>query len=415
MENQIRIRRDFAPLNVLVSLYCYTSATSPLNQIYDPDSGTYQPDRGGTVGGAGTPCVIRPLVMTGAEDTSWTNQNTNQYLSDIHWYVNGADISTLNDWTNKYSIDSTGADMRGSITIYRNLSSSERFVLSMKAKFADIRTGTNIDVETDTVILSTTDRAKSQWSLQIGTSNAVLYNPFEDKLLEYQYKIAHGISVGNATVASLTNSKSYLCNIPIIVLQGGATPTDTYSLQLFRLSGGTQTQITANGREILQFTNTLLQLDLRLIEKDNFIIKLVYNSQVVATQAISVDRAYPEYKVHAKHWNDALPTDKYYFEELGVDYNGNVMDYPQPVISVRWFTKTNTLNTKQYQSVGCKTVIDLERAAFGKESADDYCDIGYETRQSSVYKIGHATIGSTDTELTFKNANNETVTLIFNE
>ena len=162
MENQIRIRRDFAPLNVLVSLYCYTSATSPLNQIYDPDSGTYQPDRGGTVGGAGTPCVIRPLVMTGAEDTSWTNQNTNQYLSDIHWYVNGADISTLNDWTNKYSIDSTGADMRGSITIYRNLSSSERFVLSMKAKFADIRTGTNIDVETDTVILSTTDRAKSQ-------------------------------------------------------------------------------------------------------------------------------------------------------------------------------------------------------------------------------------------------------------
>ena len=414
MDNTIRIRRDFAPLNVLVSLYCYTSATSPLNQIYDPDSGTYEPNRGGTSSGAGTPCVIRPLVVTGASDMSWTNKDTNRHLANIKWYVDGVDISTLSDWTDKYSIDTTGADMRGSITIYRNLTSSERFTLSMKAVFADQRTGTNIPVETDTVILSTTDRARNQWSLQIGTANALTYNPFEDRLLEYQYKKAHGISTGSDTVASLTDSKSYLCNIPIHVYEGGTTPTDSYTLSLYDLVNGTETAKTANGIEILQFTNSLLQLDLRMIEKATYVIKLVFNSQTVATQTISVNRVYPEYQVRAKHWNDALPTDRYYYEELAVDYNGNVVRYPQPIISVRWWTATNSI-ARTDQSVGTHTVIDLDRAAFGKDTAEDYCDLHFETRQSSVYKIAHGRINGTDTELSFKDANGNYVTMIFNE
>ena len=127
-----------------------------------------------------------------------------------------------------------------------------------------------------------------------------------------------------------------------------------------------------------------------------------------------MSRAYPEYTVRAKHWNDALPTDRYYYEELGVDYNGNVMEYPEPVICVQWWTTTNA-KTKAQQSVGTKTIIDLDAAAFGSDSAEDYCDIGYTTRQCGAYKVAHAKIGGVDTELTFKDASGQTVTMIFNE
>ena len=50
-----RIRRDYAPLNVVVTVVNDTP-NSPLVQVYDGDSGTYEPNR------AVTPLLLRPNV-----------------------------------------------------------------------------------------------------------------------------------------------------------------------------------------------------------------------------------------------------------------------------------------------------------------------------------------------------------------
>ena len=39
-----RIRRDYAPLNVALGV-TNSTPNSPLIQVYDPDTGTYNPDR----------------------------------------------------------------------------------------------------------------------------------------------------------------------------------------------------------------------------------------------------------------------------------------------------------------------------------------------------------------------------------
>ena len=90
-----RIRRDFAPLTVSVAIAC-DSAYSPLMQVYDAQTGEYEPNR------QLSPTVIRPEVNAVASDGSWPNHSANKALANLKWYVNGVNITTLSAWTGKY-------------------------------------------------------------------------------------------------------------------------------------------------------------------------------------------------------------------------------------------------------------------------------------------------------------------------
>ena len=75
------------------------SAYSPLMQVYNAASQEYEPNR------LVTPTIIRPIVNAHAADGTWPIPTANGSLANMHWYVNGVDISLLDDWVNLYLSD----------------------------------------------------------------------------------------------------------------------------------------------------------------------------------------------------------------------------------------------------------------------------------------------------------------------
>lgn len=151
-----RKRKIFAPLTTSVTVAC-DSAFSPVTQVYNAEIQEYEPDR--TV----IATVLRPVVTANAVDGSWNDPYVNKLLADMHWFANGQDISTLDDWTGKYEISQVGAE-RGSLIIRRNVAPGERIDLHFEAVLPDPRIGFNIDIVSEVVCLSTTDKSTDSYA-----------------------------------------------------------------------------------------------------------------------------------------------------------------------------------------------------------------------------------------------------------
>ena len=146
-----RIRKDFAPLTVSVSLACST-AFSPVTQVFRAASSEYEPDR------SITPTLLQPTVIAAADDGSWPTPNSNAMLANMQWFANGVDITTLNDWNGLYTIDTVGAT-RGGLTIFRNLTPAERLSMHFEADLVDNRLGVTHHNKTDAIVLTTIDQS----------------------------------------------------------------------------------------------------------------------------------------------------------------------------------------------------------------------------------------------------------------
>ena len=194
-----RIRKEFQPLTIAVSLKIMTP-NSPANQVYNPVANEYDPDRGVT------PLVILPEVIANAADGSWDMPYVNSLLAEMNWFVNGKNLSAISSWNGKYSIDTVG-DTRGAITISRNVAPGESFELHFEGVIADTRLGVNIPVKTDSIMLTTVDKSEDTYGLSIGDSQIIQYNPFLDKLLLYDYKVA------NKLISASTANKNAEINL----------------------------------------------------------------------------------------------------------------------------------------------------------------------------------------------------------
>ncbi len=208
-----RIRKEFQPLTIAVSLKIMTP-NSPANQVYNPVANEYDPDRGVT------PLVILPEVIANAADGSWDMPYVNSLLAEMNWFVNGKNLSAISSWNGKYSIDTVG-DTRGAITISRNVAPGESFELHFEGVIADTRLGVNIPVKTDSIMLTTVDKSEDTYGLSIGDSQIIQYNPFLDKLLLYDYKVANKlISASTANKNAALDENSYERTIPLMVTKG---------------------------------------------------------------------------------------------------------------------------------------------------------------------------------------------------
>ena len=67
------------------------------------------------------------------------------------------------------------------------------FELYFEGLIADTRLGVNIPVKTDSIMLTTVDKSEDTYGLSIGDSQIIQYNPFLDKLLLYDYKVANNL------------------------------------------------------------------------------------------------------------------------------------------------------------------------------------------------------------------------------
>lgn len=395
-----RIRREYAPLSVSIAVAC-DSAFSPLTQVYDSASAEYEPDR------YVSPTVIRPIITANATDGSWPDPHANHALANMKWYANGVDISTISSWEGKYEIDQVGAT-RGSLIIYRNVAPSERISLHFEAVLADDRLGVNLPIVTDEIILSTIDKSVDSWSADLSADKSILYNPFLDKLHLYDYKVSHGlISASSGAEAAARDGNEYERTIPFQVYKGGVRQTSGFTVQLYRVvSTSSLTELTADDDEVVSISTSAVVLDLRMIEKDNYMLIFKVSGSEIARVQFSVSRVYQSFTCEPS--NDAPivygQTERY--DEAIVNSEGKIVDCPASIIEIVWKTDS-AYATGVTHNEGGTTEYQLSKTGVGQLATDDWLDIYTTATQKPCYSVA---IDEDANILTDENGND----LIFN-
>lgn len=374
IENKKRIRRDYQPLTTAETLRVLTPL-SPASQVYDGAENSFNPDR------AITPLVVYPQIYADAADGSWLTHNANSVMAEMKWFANGVDIATLSSWNGLYEIAQTG-EYRGAITIQRNTPLEEDVELHFEAVIPDTRLGINIPVKTDNLILSTIDKAEDTYEVSIDVDPVIIYNPFLDKLLIYDYKIANGLPAGLRSEA--LDGNSYERKVNILITKGGEATTDL-DIELYKNSGQTLTLVDSN-LEITSYDITQISFDLRMVEKADYVVIIKEGEKEVGRQQISIAREYPTYSVEPLSGVSINPGEVLYRNVASVNYNGQVIRIPEPIIRMVWFTDTANKTAMEWQE-GDRAVIEILRTGIGDTYLDDWMDIYLGTEQKKAHKV----------------------------
>lgn len=377
--NKINIKRDYALLNTTSSIVC-VSGGSPTTQVWNTALQQYEPNR------KNTPCVLHPDITAYATDNTWKQIQVNSLLANMVWLVNGQDISKVWQQGTDYTINLDGAT-RGDLTIMRNVAVSELFSLQFQAEIPDHRIKANIPVITDTVTLNTVAKSDDAYSMALEDDENITYNQVTDRLLIYDYKVAHGlIAESNAVRNSCIDEKAYLRKIPFHVYKGGNSVSTGFTVKLFRMSGLTPVEIGVDMNEVEAITTSYITLDLRLIESASYIIKAYVGSNEVCSKQFSVSRVYPKFTISAGQNTDIAPNQDTRQQVAMVSSEGKIVEYPANVFNLHWSTKaTNNgaTTTKQWQD-GDTAIFNISDTGLG-ESADEDLEIAVDASYKEPY------------------------------
>lgn len=382
-----RIRKDFQPLTTVCNLKILTSGSTAI-QVYDAYSGAYDPDR------SITPLVILPEVIANALDGSWLYKQANFMLTSLKWYANGIDITTLPDWAGLFEITNSGAN-KGAITIFRNLDSSEAINLKFEAVLPDERIGANIPITSGSIVLLTENKTEDTYSISINDSDKIAYNPFLDKSLLWEYMNANNIPPG----VEVIDSNSYKKTIKMLVHKGTQQMDGNYTLKMYRINGlvntliatATDTDVTIepNNYELKSFGQNQLQLDLRIIEKADYLLVVEIEVEAVVKEAAQLQfgiyRDYPNYTCGLMSRAYIKSTDKIHTNKAIIHHNANVVPYPALIVDIIWKAQSAKATT-QWQA-GDNAVIELDKTGLGETYQDNWLDVWVETEQYKAMQI----------------------------
>lgn len=379
-----RIRIDYAPLNVAVSMVVLTP-NSPVVQVYNGFTDEFDPDR------ELTPTILLPQVVASAADGSWGDPYSNRFLADMKWFANGKDIATLNEWTDKYEINQTDTSLKGALTVKKNLMPGESVALHFEGVLVDNRLGTRIPIQTEPLTLSTSDKSQTMYSIGIGDDQIIQYDVFKDKLFAYDYKVAQGlITPSSATQASAKDENCYLREIDVTLFAGNEPMEGgDYSIKLYRISGTASpslTELKAGSEELVALTPTKITLDLRLIEKGDYLIKATAENREVAQMQFSVNRINPAFSVRYKNGTDISPSDTQRYNEVMVDTDGNIVECPGSIIKFEWFTDTQA-KTGVKHNEGDVTLFLLSKTGIGNSYNDSWLSTYVTAEPKPAHKI----------------------------
>lgn len=375
-----RIRKDYAPLTVAVAIAC-DSGYSPMAQVYNAELGEFEPDR------SISPTVLRPVITANANDGSWPNPSANHALTNMHWFANGVDISTIPSWSGKYEIDQVGAT-RGSLIIYRNVSPSERIELYFTAELADARLGVTIPVTTPAVCLSTVDKSIDSWSASVSSEQNIKYNPFLDNLLLYQYKVAHGLATASTAAENAArDGHEYEREIPFQVYKGGVRQLSGYTVKLYRITTPTSmTELSAADDEIVEIDASHVIMDFRLVAKADYMIQFLVDNAEVTRLQFSVSREYQSFTCHPSNETPILPGQTERYDEALVDHEGKKVECPESIIKIVWYTDS-AYKTEVEHNEGGTSLFSLESTGIGDTFSDDWLDVYVSAIQKEPYCV----------------------------
>ena len=376
-----RKRKIFAPLTTYVTVAC-DSAFSPVTQVYNAEIQEYEPDR--TV----IATVLRPVVTANAVDGSWNDPYVNKLLADMHWFANGQDISTLDDWTGKYEISQVGAE-RGSLIIRRNVAPGERIDLHFEAVLPDPRIGKNIDIVSEVICLSTTDKSTDSYAASLSEDPSIVYRPLLDKLYLYSWRVAQGlIAASPAAEAACRDGNEYERVLNFALFRGNTRLNSGYTVKLFRISNIlNMTEVTLPDPLVIGMTLTTLTLDLRLMDKDDFALLFYIDNNEVARLQFSVSLGrFPIENPEPVDSCDIAPNDTEIYNRLTAHSDGNVIDDVGAFLNITWKTDSATKTAVQHND-GERTVIQLADTGIGSGADDSWLNVYASIKQKPAYRV----------------------------
>lgn len=371
-----RIRRDFAPLNVAVAIACDT-AYSPLMQVYNGSNGEFEPNR------MLSPTIIRPIITAYASDGSWLTPQANSYLAEMVWYVNGTDITKISAWSGFYQIDTVGST-RGTISILKNIMPNSEVSLHFEAKLVDSRLGVTLPIKTDAIVLSTVDKAEDTYGMTIGESKNIRYNPLQDLLDLHDYKVAHGIS---SSSSGAYDGNEYLRTIPVEMFEGEKKLTSGYTVKLYRVNNvNSITEVTSSDYEVVSVSPKSIVIDLRLIEKADYMIKGFVGGIEMAKCQFAIKRIRPSFKCSPTNESSILPAQVERYDQLQVESDGRNIPYPGRALKIVWFTDS-AIKTGVQHNEGGTTLFSVRKTGVGNDYTNDWVDVYVEASHKDAHCV----------------------------
>ena len=386
-----KVNRIFAPLDVSVSVVC-ASPKSPFMQTMAGNK--FFPDRTQS----GFECIAYPIINATAKDDSWDSKRSNMSLANMVWKVSTGtewkDISKIDVWSGKYSIDESNTSNRGTIAIKRNLNSNEKQQLQFEADLYDYRTKSTLHITADPITLYTADKGADTYGMGVREDTDISYNPFLDKLALYDYKVANNIIEASTEARNACfDGNQYERHIPIEVYKAKDKITTGFTIELYR---GTEDKkmsasSAASPNEIISISNSEIVIDLRLVEKNNYTIKAMIGGNSVAQFQFSASRFYPSFSqptfmvCNNIEWGKMFRSNKAILE-----YNGRVVEYPNRIVEMQWHTEASngSVITKKSWQEGDSCYFSIKESGLG-DVESDYLEeqIEYGQRAANDYLL----------------------------
>lgn len=341
-------RIQFSPLSISCTLRCMTP-DSPIAQNVNANISPweYEPDR------KLTPTLILPDIRVKDPDKIFPagTANANLSIDSIDWRVNGKPIAEV--WSaDDYEIVKADDDTRGMLKVKRNMQVGETAVLTFSGKVYDWRTGAVLNAVSDQMPLLCTETGENKLTLCLD-KRSMEYDPVYDDLTLYETMVAEGLADEGHRNAYI-NAKCYEMEVGIKVgdIDGtmDALPKG-YEVKLYEV-GGSQpvSPNSVENPEVTSFDSHSLKLDLRLIDKKEYEVRLVRSDKVIDSDTLTVHRkvtmptlAKPRYE------NDINVRQTVYDNEALVVVRDRIAPFPTLFYLLQWFTmaqRFDSLNNK---------------------------------------------------------------------
>lgn len=338
------IRKTFAPLIVTRHFEVLGSA---LTQVYKAVELAYEPNR--TI----TPTVILPLVSVTDPDGVYPNGPANLSLGGIKWYVGGVDITTTQDYINGlYAIDYSDTSARGSLTIYKNVSSEAPVLLSFRATLPDTRRGINLSIAIEGIMLSTQAVASDKYTLELNQPVEYIHNPITAATNEVTF-----IAVAFRGADIIANNTSGI----------------TFSL-LKNVAGSFVAATSDNCHELISSALGAFVFDVRMIQKNDYMIKLLKASVEVAAVQFSVVRQYPVFTLDLMSYGDVQSKQAVIPAKAVIHTRGTVVSNPALYFSIVWHTVTTTKGDVTH-NMGETAEIPAQKTGIDTSACEIYCEV----------------------------------------
>jgi hypothetical protein len=374
---------DFEPLHVSCSIACATPH-SPLTQVANTLRDEYEPDR------SITPCVITPRVEVRDRDGIFPDGNANARLAidSLRWKMNGIAIEDIPEFAGLYEIITTANELRGSLKLFRNTPVEEQWIISFSAEFEDYRRPKTMVVQSNELSMHTSDIGEDQWKISVD-SPIIIYNPTLDNLLLFDYMKSNGLASGDRE--NYRDDRSYEKTVNMILSSGNNSVSELPEDMTLEISYKSGTPITPgddDNPEVIAMEFPHVEFDLRLIDKNEYILILKREDEVLSTATVSVCRfEEPVYSCMPSRGSDVSPRQEMYFNSAIVNLRNRYLAYPEIYYKIQWFTQAQIFNsalnvwnadTERSHNIGRRLEIPLKETGIGFTKNNNYFTVGFD-------------------------------------